>query len=193
MIVLRGISCPAACGIFLSQGSNPCPLHWQADSRPTGSPGKSSTTVICSCCHCYQGWGGWPQCLRKAEKQASLPAFTQYFQKQMLTTRFGPLVEHDVARIPGPLARWLKSSLTNCPCGGVADLKPPVMLAQGFRVQISCSLLASNTFLCTRLQWDLPWSCLLLFHWAWRLGIEWGLRFLVNLGKSGKQGVKSPD
>ena len=33
MIVVHGISCPAACGIFLSQGSNPCPLHWQADSR----------------------------------------------------------------------------------------------------------------------------------------------------------------
>ena len=24
-------SCSAACGIFLSQGSNLCPLHWQAD------------------------------------------------------------------------------------------------------------------------------------------------------------------
>ena len=26
------LSCPPACGIFLDQGSNPCPLHWQADS-----------------------------------------------------------------------------------------------------------------------------------------------------------------
>ena len=26
------ISCSAACGIFLDQGSNPRPLHWQADS-----------------------------------------------------------------------------------------------------------------------------------------------------------------
>ena len=26
--------CPVACGIFLDQGSNPCPLHWQADSYP---------------------------------------------------------------------------------------------------------------------------------------------------------------
>ena len=25
-------SCFVACGIFLDQGSNPCPLHWQADS-----------------------------------------------------------------------------------------------------------------------------------------------------------------
>ena len=27
-----GLSCSSACGIFLDQGSNPCPLHWQADS-----------------------------------------------------------------------------------------------------------------------------------------------------------------
>ena len=25
-------SCSTACGIFLDQGSNPCPLHWQVDS-----------------------------------------------------------------------------------------------------------------------------------------------------------------
>ena len=27
-------SCSEACGIFRDQGSNPCPLHWQADSQP---------------------------------------------------------------------------------------------------------------------------------------------------------------
>ena len=34
VIVAHGPSCSAACGIFLDQGSNPCPLHWQADSQP---------------------------------------------------------------------------------------------------------------------------------------------------------------
>ena len=37
----HGPSCSAACGIFPDQGSNPCPLHWQADSQPLrhqGSP-----------------------------------------------------------------------------------------------------------------------------------------------------------
>ena len=32
-----------ACGIFLDQGLNPCPLHWQVDSHPLdhqGSPGN---------------------------------------------------------------------------------------------------------------------------------------------------------
>ena len=32
VVVVRGLSCSAACGIFLDQGSNQCPLHWQADS-----------------------------------------------------------------------------------------------------------------------------------------------------------------
>ena len=34
VIVAHGLSCSAACGIFPDQGSNPCALHWQADSQP---------------------------------------------------------------------------------------------------------------------------------------------------------------
>ena len=34
VIVAHGPSCSMACGIFPDQGSNPCPLHWQADSQP---------------------------------------------------------------------------------------------------------------------------------------------------------------
>ena len=44
VLVAHGPSCSAACGIFPDQGSNPCPLHWQADSQPLrhqGSPSKS--------------------------------------------------------------------------------------------------------------------------------------------------------
>ena len=40
-VVAHGPSRSAACGIFPDQGSNPCPLHWQADSQPLhhqGSP-----------------------------------------------------------------------------------------------------------------------------------------------------------
>ena len=32
VVASRGLSCPAACGIFPDQESNLCPLHWQADS-----------------------------------------------------------------------------------------------------------------------------------------------------------------
>ena len=41
VVVAHGPSCPATCGIFPDQGSNPCSLHWQADSqllRHQGSP-----------------------------------------------------------------------------------------------------------------------------------------------------------
>ena len=41
VVVAHGPSCSAACGIFPDQGSNPCPLHRQADSQPPrhqGSP-----------------------------------------------------------------------------------------------------------------------------------------------------------
>ena len=41
--MVHGLSCSVACGIFLDQGSNPCPLHWQTDSQPLrhqGSPGR---------------------------------------------------------------------------------------------------------------------------------------------------------
>ena len=52
VVVAHGPSCSAACGIFPDQGSNPCPLHWQADSQPLrhqGSPvGRFLITVSIS-------------------------------------------------------------------------------------------------------------------------------------------------
>ena len=55
VVVAHGPSCSVACGIFPDQGSNPCPLHWQADSQPLrhqGSPTflilmKPSLSIIC--------------------------------------------------------------------------------------------------------------------------------------------------
>ena len=41
VVVAHGPNCSAACGIFPDQGSNPCPLHRQADCQPLrhqGSP-----------------------------------------------------------------------------------------------------------------------------------------------------------
>ena len=42
-------SCSAACGIFPDQGSNPCPLHWQADSQPLRHQGSPVTYLIIIC------------------------------------------------------------------------------------------------------------------------------------------------
>ena len=38
--VAWGFHCPAACGIFLDQGSNLCSLRWQADSQPLDPQGS---------------------------------------------------------------------------------------------------------------------------------------------------------
>ena len=40
VVVAHGPSRSAACGILPDQGSNPCPLHWQADSQPLRHQGS---------------------------------------------------------------------------------------------------------------------------------------------------------
>ena len=42
----RGLSCSTACGIFPDQGSNPYPLHWQADSQPLRHHGSPSAHFL---------------------------------------------------------------------------------------------------------------------------------------------------
>ena len=44
VVEANGLSCPTVCGIFPDQGSNLCPLHWQAYS--TGPPGKSLFCIL---------------------------------------------------------------------------------------------------------------------------------------------------
>ena len=63
VVVAHRPSCSVACGIFPDQGSNPCPLHWQADSQPLrhqGSPvcrffddGHSDWCEVISHCSFY--------------------------------------------------------------------------------------------------------------------------------------------
>ena len=45
-IVAHGPSRSAACGIFPDQGSNPCPLHWQADSQPLHHQGSPNSGLL---------------------------------------------------------------------------------------------------------------------------------------------------
>ena len=52
VVVAHGPSRSAACGIFPDQGSNPCPLHWQADSQPLSHQGS---LVIAFLKHIYIG------------------------------------------------------------------------------------------------------------------------------------------
>ena len=45
-IVAHGPSRSAACGIFPDQGSNPCLLHWQADSQPLRHQGSPRISLL---------------------------------------------------------------------------------------------------------------------------------------------------
>ena len=46
VVVAPRLSSSAACGIFPGQGSNPSPLHWQADSYPLGHRGRPETSFF---------------------------------------------------------------------------------------------------------------------------------------------------
>ena len=79
-IVAHGHSCSAACGIFPDQGSNRCPLHWQADSQPLrhqGSPlifTKWVTTKLSNVV-------AWIHPLTNSTQVPVAPRLTQYFSK----------------------------------------------------------------------------------------------------------------
>ena len=46
VVVAHRPSCSAACVIFPDQGSNPCPLHWQADSQPLCHQGSPTSVYL---------------------------------------------------------------------------------------------------------------------------------------------------
>ena len=50
VVVAHGPSCSAACGIFPDQGSNPCALHWQADSQTLRHQGSPTYVFFSVCC-----------------------------------------------------------------------------------------------------------------------------------------------
>ena len=47
------LSCSMACGIFLDQGSSPCPLDWQVDSQPLDHQGILRTFLFNNTCYNY--------------------------------------------------------------------------------------------------------------------------------------------
>ena len=46
VVVAHGPSCSEACGILPDQGSNPRPLHWQADSQPLRHQGSPKSQLF---------------------------------------------------------------------------------------------------------------------------------------------------
>ena len=48
VVVAHRLSRPMACGIVPDQGSNPCPLHWQADALSPDHQGSPEKPVFCN-------------------------------------------------------------------------------------------------------------------------------------------------
>ena len=46
VVAEQGFKCSVACGVFPDQGSNPCLLHWQADSLPLSPQGSLMRSFI---------------------------------------------------------------------------------------------------------------------------------------------------
>ena len=55
----HGPSCSAACGILPDQGSNPCPLHWQADSQPLRHQGSTCMKFLGARCYDASQMAKW--------------------------------------------------------------------------------------------------------------------------------------
>ena len=46
VVVVHGLSCAGAYGIFPDQGLNWCPLHWKVDSQALDHPGSPLSAVL---------------------------------------------------------------------------------------------------------------------------------------------------
>ena len=44
--MVHRLRCSTACGMFLDQGSNRCPLHWQVDSYPLHHQGSPNGRIF---------------------------------------------------------------------------------------------------------------------------------------------------
>ena len=65
-----GLLCPPP-GIFLTQGSNPCLLHWQACCLPLVPPGRSPWSSVSNFFHsasCYIPRSNWSSALNLTDK-----------------------------------------------------------------------------------------------------------------------------
>ena len=62
VLLVLGLTCSVACGIFPDQGWNPCPLHWQEDSYPLGHQASPSYCFMfsfgfgCKVCRMLTPW-----------------------------------------------------------------------------------------------------------------------------------------
>ena len=94
-VVAHGPSRSAACGILPDQGSNPCPLHWQADSQPLRHQGSPILTIF----KCTDLWHYVYSC-------CCTTVITTYLQKfSIFSTETAPIKHYNFPFLP-PSNTW---------------------------------------------------------------------------------------
>ena len=104
------LSCSAACGFCLDQGSNPCPLNWQVDSLPLSHQESPAEVFLCRVFGCgVKSWVIGPRSrdlkptLVSASKAFALPAILLVFEHQSSQACLE-------VNTPGPIqAYWLRT------------------------------------------------------------------------------------
>ena len=76
VVVARGPSCSAACEILPDQGSNPCPLHWQADSQPLHHQGSPLLKIL------ILAFSQWKRSIARIATKYIAVSWLHYFKYQ---------------------------------------------------------------------------------------------------------------
>ena len=97
VVVAHGPSCSAAYGIFPDQGSNPCPLHWQADSEPLRRQGSRAAFLTKAILK--EGW-----CLKMIFCQPSQRLGNQSFSPEETPDWPRAFLESQPGTLPAPLS-----------------------------------------------------------------------------------------
>ena len=135
------LSCPAACGIFRDQGSNPCLLHWQVDPF-TEPPWRPNI-----CCLSHAVCGTLLQQLQETNT---------YLDQIGLVLCLTPSTDFIEQPYHGLMAHKISSLST--PQAAISVITTPQETTPLRSTLFSFPLLQANARSCLSLDWEAPWA-----------------------------------